>query len=164
MADPAVRISGSALRAAVRLKTWATGGETSLVPPGLNGQIRFLALGPGERLVLSDDIAGPQLCDRFRAHLTGYHIALVDLSCALKGLRVEGPAARDVLAKGCGLDLDPRSFPAGAATRTRFAQLPVVIECRDLASRYELYVGRSYVAYLKSWLEDAALEFQDGPT
>jgi hypothetical protein len=29
--------------------------------------------------------------------------------------------------------------------------------------RFDLYVGRSYLTYLKSWLEDAALEF-GGPT
>ncbi len=163
MGDPAVRISEVALAAAVRLKTWAVGEEASLVPPALNGQVRLLALGPGERLVLSDVIDGPQLAERLRAHLTGYDTAVVDLSCALKGLRVEGPAARDVLAKGCGLDLHPRNFPGGSATRTRFAQLPVIIECRDRALRFELYVGRSYFAYLKSWLQDAAAEFQHSP-
>jgi sarcosine oxidase subunit gamma len=65
-------------------------------------------------------------------------------------------AARDVLSMGCGLDLHAKSFPVGSASRTRFAQLPVVLECTSSGPQYEVYVGASYLPYLKAWIEDAA--------
>ena len=83
---------------------------------------------------------------------------MVDLSQAFAVLSVSGPGTRDLLMKGCGLDLD--SFPVGYCTRTRFVQLHITLHCADAAPFFELYVGRSHVAYLESWLKDAALEFQ----
>lgn len=62
-----------------------------------------------------------------------------------------------------GLDLHPEHFPADRCTRTRFAQLPAIVHCTDPKPRFDLYVGRSYFAYLQSWLSDAALEFQEPP-
>jgi sarcosine oxidase subunit gamma len=118
--------------------------------------VRLLRLGPGEWLAISDAIAGPTLEDRLRRHVGGQNIAAVDLSCALKALRVDGLAARELLAKGCGLDLHPNFFPAGRATRTRLAQLAVIVDCVDPTSRFDLYVGRSYLTWLRSWLVDAS--------
>jgi sarcosine oxidase subunit gamma len=66
-----------------------------------------------------------------------------------------------LLSKGCGLDLHPRSFPAGRCARTRFAQIPVVLDCPDEDSRFDMYAGRSYRQYLHEWLLDAAVEFED---
>jgi sarcosine oxidase subunit gamma len=73
---------------------------------------------------------------------------------------VRGSAARELLSKGCGLDLHPESFPAGHCARARFAQIPVVIECLEEPPRFEMTVARSYLQYLQSWLEDAAVEFE----
>jgi sarcosine oxidase subunit gamma len=130
-----------------------------VIPPGLGGLVRLLLLGPGEWLVVSDMIEGAELHNRLNRHIGREDLAVVDFSCALKTLRVEGPAAREPLSKGCGLDLHPTSFPAGRSTRTRFAQLSVILECTDPTPRFELYVGRSYLTYLHSWLLDAAAEF-----
>ncbi len=135
------------------------GGGVSLIPPGLGGQANLLHLGPGEWLVVSDALDGWKLHARLTHHLERHSIAPVDLSCALKALRVEGPYARELLSKGCGLDLYPSSFPAGRSTRTRFAQLSVILHCTDPAPRFELYASRSYLTYLQSWLLDSAAEF-----
>jgi sarcosine oxidase subunit gamma len=74
-------------------------------------------------------------------------------------LRVQRPDARELLSKGCGLDLHPRFFAPDQCARTRFAQIPVVIDCLNGPSRFELYVARSHLSYLHSWLVDAAAEF-----
>jgi sarcosine oxidase, subunit gamma len=162
-----VRIREVGSRAVVQLKSHAAAPRdgrgmegllfgSSLVLPDLQGQLRILVLGPGQCLAISDTIEGAKLRERLLQHLVGQDIAAVDLSCGLKTLRVEGAATLEVLGKGCGLDLHPRSFPAGHCTRTRFAQLAVIIECTDLKPCFELYVGRSYASYLKAWLADAA--------
>jgi len=129
------------------------------VPPGLGGQVRLLDVGPAEWLVVSDILDAPTLQNSLDRHLKSSSLVAVDVSCGLKALRVEGGDARELLSKGCGLDLHPHSFPAGRVTRTRFAQLAVILDCIDPAPRFDLYVGRSYVAYLESWLTDAAREF-----
>jgi heterotetrameric sarcosine oxidase gamma subunit len=160
MSEPAVQIVPIGDQAVVQLKSWAPAlASTSLVPPELGGQMRILPLGPGEWLAVSDTIEAHRLHACLERHVEAESIAAVDLSCGIKSIRVEGSAARALLAKGCGLDLHPNCFPEGRATRTRFAQLAVIVECFDSPSRFNLYVGRSYFAYLQVWLKDAATEF-----
>jgi sarcosine oxidase subunit gamma len=144
-------------RAILHLKTWARVG-TSLPALGssLPSGARLLALGPDEWLMISDSVDGPGLHDAVAALAHAHKIAAVDVSQAMAGLQLEGSTAREVLSTGCGLDLHPKAFPIGSCTRTRLAQLPVVIECTPSPMRYELYVGASYRPYLEKWLEDAA--------
>ena len=147
-------------RTLIRLSSWAPYSTlSSLVPPGLGGEVRVLPLGPREWWVVSDRIEGTRLREQFARHVRGEGVAAVDLSCAVKSLRLEGAAARAVLAKGCGLDLHPSRFPAGRCTRTRLAQLAVILDCTDPAPRFDLYVGRSYLRWLRAWLVDAATVF-----
>ncbi len=133
-----------------------------LIPPELTGQANVLHLGPGEWLIVSDALEGAALHAQLAQYLEGESIALVDLSCALKALRIEGPCARELLSKGCALDLHPNSFTAGHSSRTRFGQLSVILHCTDTAPRFDLYVARSSVPYLQSRLRDSAREFFAG--
>jgi sarcosine oxidase, subunit gamma len=160
MAD-AVRIAEAGARAVLRLRSWATSPVASelpkLVPPALGEQASLLCLAPGEWWLTSPTLSAAQLSERLRAQLDGRPLARVDLSCAVKALRLEGAAVRELLARGCGLDLDPGHFPAGCATRTRLAGLAVLLHCTDPAPVFELYVGSSYFAWLRAWLEDATV-------
>jgi heterotetrameric sarcosine oxidase gamma subunit len=63
-------------------------------------------------------------------------------------------ARRDVLAKGCGLDLDPRVFPSGRCAQSLLARTQVILEA--LREEVLVYVRPSYAAYLRAWLSDAA--------
>lgn len=162
MPDAGVRITEISQRAVVRLKSYSLASRPtrSLWEGAGGGEARLLALGPGEWWVVSDILTGTQLHERLRNDPDKREIAIVDLSCAVKTLRIEGGATPNLLAKGCGLDLHPRYFPPGFATRTRFAQLAVTLECVDPLPSFELYVGRSHLTWLRAWLDDAALEFQ----
>lgn len=163
MPDAAVRIRAIPQRGVVQLTSYAL-TSAPITPPceGVGGRdMRVLTLAPGEWWIISDALTGPQLVERLRPQLKACDIAAVDLSFALKALCIEGSAARELLAKGCGIDFHPRCFPRGLAIRTRFAQAAVTLECLDDPSpRFELHVGRSYLAWLRSWLDDAAVEFQ----
>lgn len=161
MPNETVQIAELSGRAITRLQSWAVSlgatAETSsltLVPPGLGDDVRILAVSCVEWFAISDTLGGPTLHERLWRYAANQDIAAVDLTCAVKVLRVEGAAARRVLAQGCGLDLHPQGFPAGRAVRTRFAQLSVIVHCIDPRSRFDLYVGRSYETYLRSWLLD----------
>lgn len=70
-------------------------------------------------------------------------------------LRVEGPAARVVLACGISVDLHPRSFAVGAFAQTALHHTGVLLE-RSAPQRYELYVLRTFALSVWEWLLDAA--------
>jgi sarcosine oxidase, subunit gamma len=158
----ACRISEVGARTVIRVCSSAPKTHLpSLVPPGLGGEVRVLALGPTEWWVVSDRIEGGTLRGELERHAGWEAVAVVDLSCAIKGIRLEGSAVQRVLAKGCGLDLDPSHFAPGRCTRTRLAQLAVVVDCTDPEPCFDMYVARSYFKWLHAWLVDAAGEFHN---
>jgi sarcosine oxidase subunit gamma len=123
---------------------------------------RVLCLGPRDWLLVSNQYAPCTLRRSLEPDWASEGLVLVDMSEGLAVLEVQGTASRELLAKGCGLDLHPRRFPVGHCARTRFAQIAGVIDCLGEPSRFELFVVRSYADYLHAWLRDAAVEF-DGP-
>ena len=158
----ALNITRINTRASVQLKSWMPRGNTSvaaalMAPAGG----RLLELAPGEWLLISDTL-GPDVLRVHAREIERQGIAAVNVSPGLAAFSVEGLAAREIIENSCGLDLHPGKFPVGTCTRTRMAQLPVIIDAVGGAPRFELYVGRSYAVYLSSWLEDAALGF-DAP-
>lgn len=164
---PDVQISTIERKMVLRLRSWDSqkavtlGGEPLPADAGgaLPGVTRALCMGPGDWLLLSKDSDATYVRERIQADLLSQGLSLVDLSEAYAGFHVRGPLAAEVLSKGCGLDFHPRVFPAGRCARTRFAQVPVVIECIEPGQLYELTVARSYRHYLSTWLSDSAVEF-----
>jgi sarcosine oxidase subunit gamma len=84
---------------------------------------------------------------------------VTDVSSGQTVIAIDGEYARDLLAKGCTLDLHPRVFGPGACAQTLLAKAPVLICQRRDATRFELIVRRSFADYLWRWLEEAAKEF-----
>ena len=82
----------------------------------------------------------------------------VDLSAGRTVIRLSGPRARDVLAKGCGLDLHPRAFAVGRCTQTPVAHVGALLHHVDDAV-WDLYVPRSTARHFWEWLTEAAAEF-----
>jgi sarcosine oxidase subunit gamma len=80
-------------------------------------------------------------------------------SGAFVQMRLTGDAARDVLAKGCTLDLHPQSFPAGHCAQTLLAKAGVLLAFEDNRPAYSLIVRRSFAEYLALWLAHAGKEF-----
>ncbi len=81
--------------------------------------------------------------------------AVTDVSDSLVTLWIEGTQAPALLARGCGLELSVTAFGNQACTRTRLAQLPVVLR-RATPERFECMVDRSVAQWLYDWLVDAA--------
>lgn len=86
---------------------------------------------------------------------TGRAGAVTDLSDALVTLSLDGDDATALLARGCGLDLSLAAFPPDACTRTRLAQLAVLVR-RTAIDGYELTVEAPAARWLYDWLVDAA--------
>jgi sarcosine oxidase subunit gamma len=85
--------------------------------------------------------------------------ALVDVSGQRTILEISGPKAREVLAKGCRLDLHPRVFGAGQCAQTTYAKAPVVLVPRA-GDGYWLLVRASFAEYLAEFLIDAVAEYR----
>ena len=87
------------------------------------------------------------------AALQGLGYSLVEVSQRQTALAVAGPRARDLIASGCPLDLDPESFPVGMCARTLFAKAEVVLWRRS-AEEYHLEVARSFAGYVLDWMRE----------
>jgi sarcosine oxidase subunit gamma len=130
----AINVQGTASFPAPAPGTVITWGERSV-----------LWLGPSEWLVV----------DGSPIDLPGG----VDVSANRTTLELSGPHARDILEKGCTLDLHPRAFTAGRCAQTMVARTQVILWQTTDAPVYHLMVRGSFARYLADWLVDAAHEY-----
>jgi sarcosine oxidase subunit gamma len=84
--------------------------------------------------------------------------AVTALSHSRTRIYVEGPAARDLLAKGIPLDFHPDVFRVDHFALTGLHHTPVLVH-RSGESRYEIYPMRTFAQTVWDWLTDAALPF-----
>ena len=121
---------------------------------------RAIWLGPDEWLLTSAAETPEELEERLRAALVPHGGAAVDVSAQRICLRLTGERARDVLARGCAVDLHPRVFGRGTSAQTTLGQAGVVLlALSDAGDDYGVLVRSSFAGYLADWLLDAALEF-----
>jgi sarcosine oxidase subunit gamma len=123
-----------------------------------SGPRTVLWLGPGEWLVLSRSDEAPAL----RVALGPDPGSVVDVSANRTTLELSGPSARQVLEKGCPLDLHPRAFGPGRAVSTTVGPVAVLLWQVDDAPTYRLLPRSSFADYLGRWIVDAMSEF-NGP-
>lgn len=112
-----------------------------------------------EWLLIGADGAQAIAAFRLRSALGGMHYALTDVSDLRAAFELRGPRARDVLQKGCAVDLHPRAFNAGSCVSTALARVRVTLRQMDAAPPYEVLVERSFAGYLWDWFTDAAAEY-----
>ena len=77
-------------------------------------------------------------------------------------MNLRGPNSREVLAKGCTLDLHPRVFGPGQCAQSNVAMTAAVIRPlidKEGTASFDLIVRRSFADYLARWLEDASREY-----
>jgi sarcosine oxidase subunit gamma len=123
------------------------------------GATRVLCwLGPDEWLLQTPPGEQQALIAQLRQALAGQFAAVTDLSSGQTTLTVQGPRARDVLAKGCPLDLHPRAFGPEQCAQTLLAKATVLLR-PVAADSFEVTVRRSFADYLWQWLADAGGEY-----
>lgn len=91
------------------------------------------------------------------AALEGMAAAVIDVSDAHAVLDLSGPLAREVLARGCPLDLHPRALPPGRCARTTLAGVAVVVQSLE-GGALRLFIAPSVMRWCVSWLLDQAAE------
>ncbi len=127
------------------------------VPAGTG---RAVWLGPDEWLLSSTTETPEEFEARVWAAVLPLGGSATDVSAQRIGLRLTGARARDVLAKGCSVDLHPREFGRGSSAQTTLGQAGVVLlALSDDGDDFYVLVRSSFAGYLADWLLDAALEF-----
>lgn len=119
-----------------------------------------LWLGPDEWLVLTPPDVQDQVLERLGEALGDHFAAVTDVSGGQTVITLSGKHARDVLAKGCTLDLHPRAFGPGRCAQTHIEKSAALIRQTDEAPTFEIIVRRSFADYLWRWLQDAAREYR----
>lgn len=124
------------------------------------GDVTAIWLGPEEWLITFQGRDGEDLEATLRNAVSEHGGAAIDVSAQRTMLRLRGTHARDVIAKGCSLDLHPAVFGKGAAAQTVLGQAGVVlIPLSNNGTDYRIIVRSSFARYLADWLIDAAEEF-----
>jgi sarcosine oxidase subunit gamma len=114
-----------------------------------------LWLGPDEWLVRSHQQQGATLEAKLRQALTGQFASAVDIGSGYTVLEVSGEKVRDVIARGCPLDLHPRVFTPGQCAQSHYFKASIVlIPVND--DTFELVVRRSFADYFCRIMLDAA--------
>jgi sarcosine oxidase subunit gamma len=116
-----------------------------------------LWLGPDEWLVVASTDA-VALADQLTAAVGEEPGLVLDVSANRTVLELTGPRARDVLEKGCPVDLHPRSFGPDHAVSTTLARVPVLL-WQTGEDTYRLLPRSSFADYVARWLLDAMMEF-----
>lgn len=132
-----------------------------LPPPGRfaeAGDVTVVWIRPETWLMLAPRGVEGELARRLTA-AAGDAGSIVDQSHGKTRLRLAGGSARQVLAKGCRLDLHPSAFTTGQAAVTPMAQIAAVLLQRDETPAYELVVGSSFAVPFLQWLTESAAEF-----
>jgi sarcosine oxidase, subunit gamma len=140
----------------------ATGLELPVEPNTVAraGDLRALWLGPDEWLVAGPAGRETEVAPKLALALAGRHAGVTDVSEARTAIRVAGPKARVLLAKGCPLDFHPREFGVGRCAQSGLAGANVLIELLDDRPTFEVGVLDSFADHLWRWLERASADWR----
>jgi len=123
------------------------------------GGRRALWLGPDEWLIVGGEGEESLLTRVLHTALGETFGSVVDVSANRTVIELSGPAARDVLAHGCLVDLHPRDFGTGSCAQTLLAKAQVIVHQVNDAPTFQLYLRTSFAWYAAEWLLDAMTEY-----
>ena len=137
------------------------GGELPIVANTLNdmqGNVVYW-LGPDEWLIVTPGERRAMIEGELRTALANLRVAVTDVSGGQTIVHLRGNKTRELLAKGCPIDLHQRVFGIGQCAQSYLAKAPVLIGQLEIQPCYEIIVRRSFADYLWLWLENAAAEY-----
>ncbi|PMS21993.1 sarcosine oxidase subunit gamma [Trinickia dabaoshanensis] len=114
-----------------------------------------LWLGPDEWLVRPNEARTPELEGKMRTALGALFASVVDVGSGYTVLEASGERVRDVISRGCPLDLHPKMLQCGQCAQSHFFKASIVlIPTSD--DTFEIIVRRSFADYFCRILLDAA--------
>lgn len=153
--DPSDAAFTAAVREALEIDLPQAPNTSSETPP-----LSALWLAPDEWMLVCAGGSEADVTGALEAALSGHHAAVVDVTDSRTVLCLSGSGARDLLAKGCALDLSPRAFALGDVAQSMLAKAAVILhqtvdDGEESGPVFDIYVGRSFTDYLWHWLADA---------
>ena len=118
-----------------------------------------LPLSPGQWLLVAGEGRDGGFARDIASRVEGLGY-VSDQSHGRTCLRVAGPKSRDLMRKGCRLDLHPRVASPGFCAQTPIAQIGTLIHQIDDAPTYDLYLYPGLAKSFLRWLEEAAAEYR----
>ena len=107
-------------------------------------------LGPDQWLLTSDIKPAKDIISYIDRTLSSQLYAATDMSSHYVCFAFKGPAARTVLAMGCGIDMHRSTLMTGQCVHTHFANvLLFIVVVED--DNFDIYVDRSHARYLSDW-------------
>jgi methylglutamate dehydrogenase subunit D len=122
-----------------------------------NGGLALHWCGFEQWYAVSGGFADGALYEDLREHLAGL-ASVSDQSHGRVILHIEGPRARDVLAKGTALDLHPRALGPGRSAVTQMAHVGVHI-AQVGPDAFELSLFRGFAVSFWEWLTEMSGEY-----
>ena len=122
------------------------------------GDRQLVWLGPDEFLLLCEAGSEANLHAQLMLDLEQVHAAATNVTDGLCALSLRGSAVRQVLAKGCALDLHPTVFTAGMCAQTMLSHAAVTLMAIE-ENRFTMICRTSFAPYVHDWLLDAGMEF-----
>lgn len=151
-------VAGKASEVAAKVLSIA-GLELPMGPKHVgNDGLALIGTAPGQWLAVVEGKGALALLAKLAAGLKGV-ATIVDQSDGKAVLRISGPRARETLAKGCSLDLNPSVFKPGSAGTTPVSLIDCVIWQVDEAPTYDLAVASSFAGSFWTWLTASAAEY-----
>ena len=119
----------------------------------------LLWMSPDELLFVTDYGEAGRVVADLETRLAGHHHMALDVSDARALFRLEGPGAREVVAKGAPVDLSARTFGPGDLRRSHLGQVAVAFwQVRENPETFDLVCFRSVAGYVFDWLCASAAE------
>ncbi|MFM0644932.1 sarcosine oxidase subunit gamma [Paraburkholderia bryophila] len=119
----------------------------------------LLWLGPDEWLVRSatahDATRSAPLQAKLGAAFAGVFAAVVDIGSGYTVLEISGTRTREVLARGCPLDLHPKLFGEGQCAQSHYFKASMTLVPTG-ANSFDIVVRRSFADYFVKMILDAA--------
>lgn len=136
--------------------TSVTGCAVAQRPGGSshNARSAVLNIGPGRYLLDSSDADLPA---KLAEQIDPARGSLADLTHGRIAIRIAGPQAVQVLAKGLAIDLHTEAFPPMQVVQSAIHEIAVVAR-RLTDDSFDLYVYRGFALSLWEWLTDASSE------
>jgi sarcosine oxidase, subunit gamma len=170
----ATGIESAPLRSVLNLRGPATdefvgtiGAEIGVTPPLTpntwtgDDSRSAIWLGPDEWLLVAPEREAEVVEGTVREACRAVpRLSIVDVSHNYATFLVSGYSSRELLSKGCALDLAPSAFGAGASAQTLLAKTRVLLRALEERTGIELWVRNSFARYTAQWLLDASREFQ----
>ncbi len=117
-----------------------------------------LPLAPEQWMLVAKDSADGSFHKTIAAKIAGIGY-VSEQSDSRVCFRISGKHARNLMSRGCRLDLHPDVVSPGFCAQTTMAQIGVLLHQLDDNPDYDLYVYSGFARSFMDWLEHTAAQF-----